>query len=631
MEAAKNTQVVAHTSPHSNHPLPLLPQEAAALLKQLAKNTKAVLNSDPLSLGALILAPGGGSGSGSSSSGHVGKALAVALSSLAPGGGSSSSGHVGKAIAAALSSLAPGGGIEASRSSAGGVIAPLRAAKALSRLMIVRTNASSNSTAASQPGSATAAVAEAVAATEPFPAGLSMLELLQEALGSSPGNSAPQRPAGGGGGGRVIGAPRVRAGAVSSVIVATSAAAGVRAAGSGLVVSDERIMGSRAERWQAALLTSTASAGGRKGRDAETAAERKTERENASRGGGDDGTELVMQAAEGQRKSNTGDALIDIAGPLEEGPILHPGFGGSSFLSGAPNILLGDACHGGCGTAAIGNTDAGNGTSARCAEAASSEIPTSLQAARASNTTAQLTCSALAALAAQAQAAHLVGLLANNQQLLSGSRALHDTSVRLSQTAASSGGQRLTGPSNTSHTISDTPFTRLSHPCGDRQRDNASRRLSTLLTDPTLHPLSDGSQQRDNASRRLSTILTEMQAEAEEGFGSCGTPAGARRHLPYVRQRRRSAVGSGDSVVARLMGPPPTSDELAAAASSLGIEVSGSPSTEWSPSATRQQEDIFKVERRPYRPICQPRSRSFSRISAPDIQEAQSIAEEASD
>ena len=520
--------------------------------------------------------------------------------------------------------------MEANRSSAGGAVVPHRAAKALSRLQLVqgmvRTNASSNSASASQPGSATAAASP----TEMFPAGLSMLELLQEALGSGSGNSTPQQPGGGGSGGRVVGAPRVCVGAISSEIVGTSAGvAGVLlAAGSGLVVvaSDERIMGSRAERWQAALLTGASRAGRRKSLDDEgIAAEQKMKKENAARaGGGHDGTGGVAHAAAGgTRQSNHGDPTYG-ADRREEGPIVHPDIGGS-LHSQTPNIPLGDPRHSGRGTAA------GGGTVAEGSAAASSELPGTLQAARVSNT-AQLTGSAIAVLAAQAQAAHLVGLLANNQQLLGGSRALNDAPVLLSQTASSSVGQRHTGSSNPSR-ISDTPpFTTQLRPLsGDRQRDNASRRLSALLMDPTLRPTSDGSQQRDNASRCLSTILTEMQAEAEEGFGSCGTPAGARRHLPYVRQRRRSAVGSGDSVVARLMGPPPTSDELAAAASSLGIEVSSSPSTEWSPSATRQQEDIFKVERRPYRPICQPRSKSFSRISAPDIQEAQSIAEEASD
>ena len=113
----------------------------------------------------------------------------------------------------------------------------------------------------------------------------------------------------------------------------------------------------------------------------------------------------------------------------------------------------------------------------------------------------------IAVLAAQAQAAHLVALLARNQQLLSGVR-----SALLATAGPAVQQQGLTGSDN---------FSRMS--MGGQQQgltgsDNFSR-MSTPAPFTTLHPGEGG--RRDNTSRRLSAILLDIQSEAD-GFGDGG-------------------------------------------------------------------------------------------------------------
>ena len=158
-------------------------------------------------------------------------------------------------------------------------------------------------------------------------------------------------------------------------------------------------------------------------------------------------------------------------------------------------------------------------------------------AIRASNAATQSVNNAIAVLAAKAQAAHLVALLANNQQLLGGIRA-QDVSVRSSVTSMS-GVQRPTAGSDNTSLASGMPPPLTRHPSLGSSGGGG------------------GGSQRDNASRRLSAILTEMRSEAEGPIGGDG----------MLRQRRRSAVEwvGADVSGAGMMGPPPTPDELAAA------------------------------------------------------------------
>ena len=128
---------------------------------------------------------------------------------------------------------------------------PLRAVEALS--LLVQGIAGNSSTDSPQhPQSSTAGTM--AAAADLFPSGLSLMELLHEALGSSSGKARPGGTASTGDGRR---APR--AGVIApSVLGGTSRAQPgvISRAGGRVLISDERIMGSRAERWQAALLTS---------------------------------------------------------------------------------------------------------------------------------------------------------------------------------------------------------------------------------------------------------------------------------------------------------------------------------------------------------------------------------------
>ena len=201
---------------------------------------------------------------------------------------------------------------------------------------------------------------------------------------------------------------------------------------------------------------------------------------------------------------------------------------------------------------------------------------------------AQAASSSIALLAAQHQAAYLVAMLAGNQQLLSDVRAV-DASVRSSQSSGS-GGQRPTGSDNISR-MSDMPSSTTRRPNGSH---------------------------RDSASRRLSAFLLQMQSEAEGSGGG------------EVRHRRRSVVESSGTSrsIARLMGHPPTPDELAAGSSQ---DISGNADVRSSPAAPRWK-NIFKAEHRPFRPFRQPSSSvPLCRVSAPDVHDAQCIAEEASD
>ena len=591
-----------HCLPHHTFHPPG-PQEVAALLKQL---TKSALASDPSALGALIQAAP--SSSSSSSGNHISRLL------------------IRNALNVSLSSLSPGEEAPPMPSAEGNVVSHGASADALSLAQgIIRTNSSTN-LAASQPGS----VMAAAAAAETFPSGRSMMELLHEALGSSSGN-AVARPGGFGSGARILGAPRADTGLCLSPGFAGPSAGvrsgGITRTGSGLLVGDERFMGSRAERWQAALLTSANAS--RKSRDAEARAEGR-KKKKAARGGGDSEGQSsghVMFSAKGMHHSNEEEPDCGIEG-WEEGDVVLPGSGsGCGRPSRAPNVPLSGACHivdslvagggmsvdgsmasGGSvvaegrmhaeGMTAGNRVAAGDDTAAEGgaavagsagtegpAAASSSELPKSLQAVH-------LASSSIAILAAQRQAAYLVAMLAGNQQLLSDVRA-EDASAHSSLTSGS-GGQRPTGSDHISR-MSDMPSSTTRRPSGS---------------------------QRDDASRRLSAILVEMRSEAE-GLGSgSGT----------MRQRRRSDVvlastaGSG----ARLMGPPPAPDELAAAASSVDIGVSGSSDVRSSPAAPRWK-NIFKVERRPFRPFCQPSSSGpLYRVPAPDDHDAQSIAEEAS-
>ena len=617
-----------------------------------------------MSLGALIqAAPGSSSRSGSISSG--GRLL------------------IGNVLAAALSSLSQHGVAEALISSAEGDIVPRRtSADALTLLVqgiMIRTTSSTN-LAASQQGSVAAAAADT------FSSGRSMMELLHETLGSSSGNSAARPGGGPGSGARILrGAPRAAGTGMRhlSGIAGPSAMVAISRSGSGLLDGDERFMGSRAERWQAALLTSANAS--RMTRDAEAAAERRMKKGgNALRSGGNSRVQssghVMFSAEELHHPNDEGEPDRGVEGWEEEGDIELPGFGsgrhlrahnvprsgacpivdsmaaGSGVDAGGSTAARGNVDEGGCmgtggstsaggSTAAIGSMDAGGSEVAEsrvhvgggvtsgghvaaegdtsagggmddvgCAAddgdpmaAASSESPqavhlASTQAVHLASTQAvHLASSTIATLAAKAQAAHLVGLLAVNQQLLTGSWATVDASARSSPTAGSAGGQRPTAGSDNTSRMSDAP-------------SSTTRRPS--------------SSQRDNASRRLSALLIEMRPEAEGLGGGAGSSVGMQR------QRRRSDVmsaGSDGSRIARLMGPPPTPDELAAAALSLDIEVSGSAAVRSSPAATRWK-NIFRVERRPFRPFCQPPSSSgpLCRVPAPDDHDAQSIAEEAS-
>ena len=188
-------------------------------------------------------------------------------------------------------------------------------------------------------------------------------------------------------------------------------------------------------------------------------------------------------------------------------------------------------------------------------------------AIRASNAATQSVNNAIAVLAAKAQAAHLVALLANNQQLLGGIRA-QDVSVRSSVTSMS-GVQRPTAGSDNTSLASGMPPPLTRHPSLGSSGGGG------------------GGSQRDNASRRLSAILTEMRSEAEGPIGGDG----------MLRQRRRSDVEwvGADVSGAGMMGPPPTPDELAAAASSLDIDISSGSAPTCSSQAPRWK-NLLKVE-----------------------------------
>ena len=634
---AKANKAVVDTTPHFNHPFLLgHPQEAAALLNHLTKANKAVLGEDdPMSIDALFPAV---TSSGSSSSGLL---------------------MIGKALAAALASSSTCSKTEAATPTAaeGVIVTPLRAAAEVLNQLLVRGTHSSTKLAAPRQGSVTGATA--ATAAEPFPSGLSLMELLHEALGSSSGNASLARHGGGGGeegggggsssgnavarpgggGLKTLGAPRAGVIGVVSSGFAAGASAGVRSgdisrAGSGLLVGDERFMGSRAERWQAALLTSAnasrmsrdaeAAVESRKSRDAEKKMEKKMKKGNASRSGGNSKVQsaghAMLAAADGglpqhpDEEEEEPDCVVE---GWEDGAVVHPGLGdslhsrapkipnnsvdgaGGIMTAGGSTLVGGSSMTAGGWAAAAGGSGggstvgmAGGGTGSTAASSKAPELP--LQAAGAS-TTAHLASNAIAVLAAKAQAAHLVALLANNQQLLSGSWAQQDASVHSSNTTGS-GGQR---PSDNLSRMSDAPSSTTRRPSGS---------------------------QRDNASRRLSALLIEMRTEAEGG-GSDGDAVRRRRRLSDVLL----AVAGGS--VMRPMGPPPTPDELAAAAVSLDVEVSGSGGAVC-PKAPRWK-NIFKVERRPFRPFCQPDigGPPFGRVSAApdDNLDAQSIAEEASD
>ena len=511
------------------------------MLKQLTKVTKAVLGDDPFAL-AHNRAPSGGGRSSSRS-------------------GGSRSGPVGMALAAALSSLSPGSEA-ATLLAAEGSIVPLRAAQSLSLLVLgnIRTNGSSTNLAAmaSQHNSV---MATALSTTEMSTPDLSLMELmLHEALGSSSGVAAGVQS--GGGGNRVLSAPRAGVGVVSTGFAASGASTMIRSGGScSQLVTDERlVMGSRAERWQAALLTSAnASRRSRAGPDAVEKKRFKPATQPPQ--SGDGSSSRVHQSAD--HTTSGGDERLPlqhsdgrdpvgscVEGWEDSGDIVHPSSGTSPRLPSAP---LKDRCRSGGGTVEDGSTATGSNTIAGSGAAASSDLPAELlrtmKGGPARPQPDSNTHIAIAVLAAQAQAAHLVKMLAGNQQLLSDIWAV-DAGIRPSLTTSLEGHQQ--------------------------QRPTASDKMSRSSDAPSSSKLlptcsDDGSSQRDTASRHLSAILTKMRSEAE-GLGGGGD--GLLR-----RQRRRSvttlAYGAGGSSVARLMEgcPPNPTDEMAAAASlDMGVD-----------------------------------------------------------
>ena len=448
-----------------------------------------MLGDDPFAL-AHNRAPSGGGRSGNSSRG-------------------SRSGPVGLALAAALSSLSPGSEAATLLAAEGSVI-PLKAAKALSLLVqgFVRSNSITNinlaAAAASQHGASLTEAAED-ATTDLLPPGLSLMELMMyEALGSSAGTAAGagSRLADHDGLSRALPrAPRAGVGLVSSGTTADwvqqqpggGVARASSSGGGGLLVGGaERMMGSRAERWQAALLTGASGSGTSAGgcREAESS--------------------LVASSQLPELRQ----AVRGPARPLSDS---------SAFALPAAQAQ------------AVRAGPAPQSASSTIAVLAAQTVKVGPPTPSASST--------IAVLAAQAQAAHLVNMLSGNQQLLSNIWAV-DATIRSS--LSTEGGRGPTESDNLSRgSAADAPSSKLLPPCsgGGSQRDSASLRLSTVLSKMRNEA---GGLDGDGGGARRQRRRSALASAA----GASGSSSVARRlldrHALLTRGEQAAAASSLD-------------------------------------------------------------------------------------